>query len=431
VRVVGGPVRRVAMLSLHTSPLDQPGTGDAGGMNVYVHELSRRLAALGTEVDVYTRATSSSAPPVVDAAPGVTVRAVVAGPFEGLAKADLPGQMCPFVREVLRTEASFPRGHYDLVHSHYWLSGQVGAVLADRWAVPLVHTMHTTGKVKNLSLAEGDTPEPHVRIVGEQQVVDASDLLVANTAEEAGQLVDHYDADPDRVRVVHPGVDVDVFGAGRTGGRAAARQRLGLPADAVVLLFAGRLQPLKAPDVLVRAVATLLDRRPGLRPHLRVPVVGGPSGTGAEHPEALGDLVRRLDVADVVQFVPPADHDELAHWYAAATLVCVPSYSESFGLVALEAQASGTPVVAARVGGLPVAVGHGVSGMLVDGHDPGAWADTIAALLDQPHRLEVMGRHAVRHAAGFGWDRTAAATAAVYREAGLLPAAAAGLALTS
>ncbi len=432
VQVVGGPLRRVAMLSLHTSPLDQPGTGDAGGMNVYVLELARRLATLGTEVDVFTRATSASVPPVVEAAPGVTVHSVVAGPLEGLAKADLPGQMCPFVREVLRTEASLGRGrNYDLVHSHYWLSGQVGALLADRWAVPLVHTMHTTARVKNLFLAEGDTPEPHSRVVGEQQVVDATDLLVANTADEARQLVVHYAAEPERVRVVHPGVDLDVFGPRRTGDRAAARRWLGLPADAVVLAFAGRLQPLKAPDVLLRSVAALLARRPGLRSRLLVPVVGGPSGSGADHPEALGDLARALGVADVVRFVPPAGQDELAHWYAAATLVCMPSYSESFGLVALEAQACGTPVVAARVGGLPVAVSDGDSGVLVDGHDPQTWARTLEALLDQPHRLEAMGRHAVRHAAGFGWDRTAVRTAAVYRDARLLPGSAAALAMTS
>jgi len=414
-------VRRVAMLSLHTSPTDQPGTGDAGGMNVYVLELSRRLAARNIEVDIYTRATSSLAPPVVEVAPGVSVRSVVAGPFEGLAKQDLPGQLCPFVREVLRTEASFPRGHYDLVHSHYWLSGQVGTVLADRWGVPLVHSMHTMAKVKNALLADGDSPEPALRVLGEQQVVDTSDVLVANTTDEAHQLVQLYGASPQRVSVVHPGVDLDVFGAGRTGGRAAARARLGLPADAHVLLFAGRLQPLKGPDVLLHSIAALLTRRPELRRRLRVPVVGGPSGSGTEHPDALSRLATTLGLDDVVLFVPPTGHEQLADWYAAATLVCVPSYNESFGLVALEAQASGTPVVAARVGGLSAAVDDGVSGALVDGHDPKQWAAQLEALLDRPLRLQAMGAAAVRHAAGFGWDRTAEHTAAVYRGVALLP----------
>ena len=191
-------VRRVAMLSLHTSPLDPPGSGDAGGMNVYVLELSRRLAADGVEVDVFTRATSSQLPPVVEVVPGVTVRSLVAGPFEGLAKSDLPGQLCPFVREVLRAEAAFPPGHYDVVHSHYWLSGQVGTVLADRWGVPLVHAMHTMAKVKNSLLADDDEPEPYARVVGEEQVVAAADFLVANTDQEARDLVELYDADPGR-----------------------------------------------------------------------------------------------------------------------------------------------------------------------------------------------------------------------------------------
>ena len=266
---------RVAMISLHTSPLDQPGTGDAGGMNVYVIELSRRLAAQGIAVDVFTRATSSTLPQVVEAADGVLVRHIAAGPFEGLTKGELPGQLCTFAREVLRTEAAQPLGHYDSVHSHYWLSGQVGALARDRWNVPLVHSMHTMAKVKNASLAEGDTPEPASRVIGEEQVVEAADLLVANTDTEARQLVELYDASPDAVEVIHPGVDLDVF---TPRDRGEARRHLDLPQDAAVLMFAGRIQPLKAPDVLLRAVHVLLEQDPGLRHRLVVPVVGGPSG---------------------------------------------------------------------------------------------------------------------------------------------------------
>jgi D-inositol-3-phosphate glycosyltransferase len=233
--------RRVAMVSVHTSPLDQPGTGDAGGMNVYVVEISRRLAALGVEVDLITRATSSDLDPVVELEPGVTVRHVTAGPFEGLAKEDLPAQLCAFTSGVMRIEATREPGWYDLVHSHYWLSGQVGWLAAERWDVPLVHSMHTMAKVKNLTLADGDTPEPVARAIGEAQVVEAADRLVANTEEEARQLVELYDADPHRVVTVPPGVDLDLFGPGSV---AASRARLGLPADAVVLLFVGRIQPL-------------------------------------------------------------------------------------------------------------------------------------------------------------------------------------------
>src|SRR6476619_3422982 len=243
------------MISLHTSPLDQPGIGDAGGMNVYVIELSRRLAQQGIEVDIFTRATSSALEPIVPAADGVSVRHIHAGPFEGLTKGELPGQLCVFAREVLRAEAAQPLGHYDAVHSHYWLSGQVGALARDRWNVPLVHSMHTMATVKNEALALGDSPEPMSRVIGEEQVVEAADLLVANTDTEARQLVDLYDASPDAVEVIHPGVDLSVF-APRD--RAEARRTLGLPQDAAVLLFAGRIQPLKAPDVLLRAVAVML-----------------------------------------------------------------------------------------------------------------------------------------------------------------------------
>ena len=411
---VARPVRRLAMISLHTSPLDQPGTGDAGGMNVYVIELARRLARQGIEVDVFTRATSSALPPVVEAADGVLVRHVHAGPYEGLAKDALPGQLCVFAREVLRTEAAQPRGHYDAVHSHYWLSGQVGALARDRWGVPLVHTMHTMARVKNESLAEGDTPEPEARVIGEQQVVEAADVLVANTDIEAKQLINLYDADPGRVEVVHPGVDLDVF---RPGSQVAARAALGLPADAQVVLFAGRIQPLKAPDVLLRAVAVLLERQPELRSRLVVPVVGGPSGSGLEHPESLVELAVTLGLDDVVRFVPPVAQSQLAQWYAAATLVAVPSYNESFGLVAAEAGACGTPVVAAAVGGLPTVVRHERSGLLVDTHDDTDWARALGRVLTEPGLHDRLAAGAAAQAREFSWDATASAMLETYERA--------------
>jgi D-inositol-3-phosphate glycosyltransferase len=407
-------LRRVAMISLHTSPLDQPGTGDAGGMNVYVLELAKRLAQRGVEVEIYTRATSSALPPTADAAPGVRVHHVMAGPFEGMDKAELPAQLCMFARDLLRAEAGHERGWFDLIHSHYWLSGQVGALLRDRWSAPLVHTMHTMAKVKNAQLADGDTPEPPARVLGEEQVVGAADMLLANTMAEAEQLIDLYDAEPSRVQVVPPGVDLELF---RPRPQGEARRRLGLPDDAVVATFVGRLQPLKAPDVLLTAMARLVAAEPVLRKRLVIPVIGGPSGSGLEHPEALAELAAELGIIDLVRFVPPVDRDTLVDWYAASTLVCVPSYSESFGLVAIEAQATGTPVVAAAVGGLRTVVRDGVTGLLVEGHDPADYAEAIGRLVCEPGLRESMSRAALDHARGFAWEQTADQTLDVYAKA--------------
>jgi D-inositol-3-phosphate glycosyltransferase len=402
------------MISLHTSPLDQPGVGDAGGMNVYVIELAKRLAERGIEVDIFTRATSSALPSVVEAAEGVVVRHIHAGPFEGLTKGELPGQLCVFAREVLRAEAGQPVGAYDAVHSHYWLSGQVGALARDRWGVPLVHSMHTMAKVKNAALAAGDTPEPVARVIGEEQVVEAADMLIANTEIEAKQLIELYDADPARVEVVHPGVDLSVF-APRS--QADARLRLGLPRDAHVLVFAGRIQPLKAPDVLLRAVAVLLEQSPELRSQMVVPIVGGPSGSGLEHPESLAQLATSLGLDGVVRFVPPVRQAELADWCAAATLVAVPSYNESFGLVAAEAQATGTPVLAAAVGGLPTVVRDGVSGLLVPTHLARDWAAAIRRVIADPELRATLSAGAVEQSRQFAWEHTAERTVEVYRQA--------------
>lgn len=417
------PPRRVATLSVHTSPLDQPGAGDAGGLNVYVVEVSRRLAARGIAVEVFTRATSSDLPPVVEMVPGVTVRHVSAGPFEGLGKEDLPAQLCAFTAAVLREEARHEPGFYDVLHSHYWLSGQVGWLARDRWGVPLVHSAHTLAKVKNAALADGDTPEPRARVIGEEQVVAEADRLIANTAEEARQLVRWYDADPARTLVVPPGVDLERF---VPGDRAAARRAVGVAEDALVLLFVGRIQPLKAPDVLLHAAARMLADETALRARLQVLVVGAPSGSGLAEPRQLQELAVSLGIADVVRFVPPRAQGSLAQHYRAADVAVVPSHNESFGLVALEAQACGTPVVAAAVGGLPTAVEDGVSGVLVDGHDPADYAAAIRKVVEQGDLLAVGAR---RHAERFSWDRTAdslidaytSAMAGLQTETGALP----------
>ena len=305
-RLPNGLPRRIATLSVHTSPLDQPGTGDAGGLNVYVVQVAKRLAARGTEVEIFTRAVCRDTPPLAELAPGVLVRSVPAGPFEELDKHDLPAQVCQFTLEVLRAEAASEPGRYDLVHAHYWLSGKVGAAAKERWGVPLVQSMHTLGKVKNAALAAGDAAEPDERIRGELEVVAAADRLIANTAEEAHQLTALYGADPAKVQTVNPGADLSVFRPGGPQGGAEARRRLGVAPDAVVLLFVGRVQPLKGPDVVLKAAARLLETDPGLRGTLQVVIVGGPSGRQERaDPDRMRELAAQLGIADVVRFEPP------------------------------------------------------------------------------------------------------------------------------
>lgn len=404
-------IRRVALLSVHTSPLEQPGSGDAGGLNVYVSQTARHLARTGVEVDIFTRATSSALETATPLTAGVTVHHIDAGPYQSLPKEDLPAQLCALTAGVLRAESARPAGWYDLIHSHYWLSGHVGWLAAERWRVPLVHTMHTMARVKNNHLAALDVPEPTTRVIGEQQLVNIATRLVANTDDESQELVDLYGADPDRIRVVTPGVDLDVF---YPGSRPMARTALGLALDETIVLFVGRVQPHKAPDVLIKAAAALQGMH--LTSKLRVVVCGGASGGTEYGPAALQELARTLGIADRVTFLAPKAAADLALLYRAADLVVVPSYSESFGLVALEAQACGTPVVAAAVGGLRTAVADGESGVLVHGHDAQTWAQAISRLLQRPDVLTSMGEAAVWHAAGFSWALTTEKLLRVYEE---------------
>jgi D-inositol-3-phosphate glycosyltransferase len=414
------PVRRAAIISVHTSPLDQPGSGDAGGMNVYIVEVARRMAQAGVEVEIFTRATAGDLPPTVEMAPGVQVRHMVAGPFGDLTKEELPDQLCAFTHDVMRAEAARPPGYYDLIHSHYWLSGQVGWLAKERWGVPLVHTAHTLAKVKNAMLAEGDRPEPQVRVIGEEQVTAEADRLVAHTSREAMELIRLYGADSDRVSVVAPGVDLDRFkpvAPGDQATRARVRHQLGLPVDGYLVAFVGRIQPLKAPDVLIRAVAELARRHPDVASQLTAVIVGGPSGTGLDRPTGLIELAAALGISDQVRFLPPLCGPDLPALYQAVDLVAVPSYNESFGLVALEAQACGTPVVAAAVGGLVTAVANGVSGVLVDGHDPREWSTVVQRLLVEPVWRSRLSCGAVAHARTFSWDRTTEGLLRVYHQA--------------
>ena len=395
---------------MHTSPLDQAGVRDAGGMNIYVVESAKRIAKSGIAVDIFTRATSAALPPIVEIAPGVEVHHITAGPYEGLTKEDLPSQMCTMASELLRVEANHPRGYYDLIHSHYWISGQVGLLAAQRWNVPLVHTMHTMAKVKNKSLADHD--KPVARAIGEEQSVAGAQGLIANTDAEAANLVSLYDACPDRVHVVAPGVDLVHFSPG--GGRREARVQLGLNQESLILAFVGRVQPHKGPDVLIAAAGEMVKHDPVLKSKLQVLIIGGVSGGDGDELNRLRTLAKFLGIDDRMKFIPPASREELPHWYRAADLVCVPSHSESFGLVALEAQACGTPVVAAAVGGLRTAVADGFSGSLVDGHDPRSWSSVLTRLLHEPQRRISLSMGALEHARRFGWEATARGTIDVY-----------------
>jgi D-inositol-3-phosphate glycosyltransferase len=271
--------------------------------------------------------------------------------------------------------------------------------------------MHTLGRVKNAALALGDTAEPDVRIRGEGEVIANADRIVANTDAEARELIRLYDADPRRVAAVSPGVDLAMF---RPGSQRQARRLLGLPQHAVVLMFAGRVQPLKAPDILLRAAAAMVRDDPRLAERLVVAFVGGPSGTGRNDPDGLTELAASLGISRLVRLEPPCPQRDLASWYRAATVVVVPSYSESFGLVAVEAQACGTPVVAAAAGGLRTAVSDGVSGVLIESHDPAKYAHAIGSLVADPGRLAKLSRGARLHASRFGWSATVDKLLALY-----------------
>jgi D-inositol-3-phosphate glycosyltransferase len=399
---------RIATLMVHTSPLDQPGIGDAGGMNIYVLESAQRMAAMGVSVDIFTRRTDASQADIVEISPGVRVRHFDCG-HGTLTKEQLPIHISGLSQEfsrIIRTE------NYDVIHSHYWLSGKVAMPAAKELGIPLVHTMHTMARVKNLNLAEGETPEPMIRVQGETQVVAAANALIANTDAEGASLVSLYDACPDTVHVVSPGVDLYTFTPGES--RGVARAHIGQPADALVVSFVGRIQPHKGPEVLIRATSELVKHTPLLRHRLIVNIVGGASGANTEEVDRLKELTTWLAIDDVVRFTPPVPREELPQWYRAADLVIVPSYSESFGLVALEAQACGTPVVATAVGGLRTAVADGISGVLVDGHDPKAWSSVISRLLQEPQRRVLLSMGAVEHASHFGWDVTARGTLDIY-----------------
>ena len=403
---------RLAVLSFHTSPLTQPGTGDSGGMNVYVRELSSALAAAGVDCDVYTRSWRRGLAAVEEVEPGFRVHHVPAGPQASVAKEDLDRHLDQFTAGVVeRIEAT---GRPDVIHANYWLSGVSGHAIKHRLELPLVSTFHTLARVK----AEEAAEEHDRRARSEADVIGCCDAILANSVDEAAQLERLYGAVPERIEVVAPGVDHHLF---FPGDKWSARSELGL-GRGPVLLFAGRIQPLKGADVAVRTLAALRAERPsdragpGSRPATLL-LVGGPSGVeGNAELARLHRLVADLGLQERVLFVPPQPHGRLALYYRAADVCLVPSRSESFGLVALEAAACGTPVVAAAVGGLSTLVDHGVSGFLVDSRDPAAYATHVATLLGDRAVAKAMSEQATIRAGGYRWSITAARLRRLYAD---------------
>jgi D-inositol-3-phosphate glycosyltransferase len=430
-------MRRLAVLSLHTSPLAQPGTGDGGGMNVYVRELAAALARRGVACDVFTRAWSADLPSTVDIEPGLRVHHVPAGPLEPLPKEALPAVVDDFTARVLEMmgdlaaagtgPAGAPGGPFTSIHANYWLSGLSGHVIKHELELPLVCTFHTLDRVKAEAMPEEvEADMPHRRAEAEASIIECSDAVLASCSVEAEQIASLYGGDPGRIRIVAPGVDHAFFGPGH---RPQARRALGLPEDGRLLLFVGRIQPLKRADVAIETLAELRSaaHRSGARAgggtvvgsdvDYRLVVVGGPSGPHGE--KTLGALVDAADargVRDRVHVVAPQPHELLSSYYRAADVCLVPSHSESFGLVALEAAACGTPVVASAVGGLTTLVDHERTGFLVDDPDPGAYAAAVRRVFDEPLVAERLSTASVLRARRYTWRAAASALVELHDE---------------
>ncbi len=391
-------ISRVAYLSMHTSPLLQPGQGDAGGMNVYIDELARTMSDRGVIVDVFTRRDAEHQADIVVVGDGAyRVHHVEAGPVRPMEI----GRMARFVREfaegVLARIGDTPP---DIVHSHYWLSGWAGLDIKRRTGIPLANSFHTLGRVKDLSKRKDEPPESLLRIAAEYEVIEAADCVVAATPLEAEDLMAHYGADPARLCTSPPGVDHRVFAP---GDRDGARRALGL-GESPIVLFVGRIQPLKGVDVAVEAFSRVVRRVP----RARMLIVGGPSGpSGRDELEGLRAFVAEHGLGASVEFRDPVPHTDLADLYRAADLLTLPSRSESFGLVAAEAQACGLPVVAADAGGLAHVVSHDESGLLVKGWEPGDHAEAMLSILEDPERARRLSQGAVVWSERFSWDATA------------------------
>jgi len=391
----------VAVISLHTSPLAQPGSGDSGGMNVYVRELVSSLAQGGIDCTTYTRADRPGLPEVVQIEPGHRVVHVHAGAYD-LAKEDLPSVVDEFTEGVRRhLDGEFPA---DVLHANYWLSGLVAHRLKHERDLPFVTTFHTLARVK----AEGGDHEPAWREQAEAEIIGCADAICVNCVEEERQFRRLYGDPFGRIEVIAPAVEHAFFAP---GDRAGARRALELADDVPVVLFVGRIQPLKGPDVAVRSLAAMHRR------DARLLIVGGASGAeGALELQRVRSLVTDLGLTDRVRVVAPQPHHILSTYYRAADAVVVPSRSESFGLVALEASACGVPVVASAVGGLLTLVEHGHSGFLVPDRDPLVFARYLDLLLDDPELAARLGRRGHERSLSYTWGLAAARLRRVYAD---------------
>ncbi|MBA3553089.1 MAG: glycosyltransferase [Actinobacteria bacterium] len=399
---------RVAVISLHASPLLQPGEGDSGGMGVFIRSVWRCLASHGVAADVFTRWNHPGSPTIVSLAPGVRLIPLPAGPKRPIEKEDLLALVPEFTDRLLestRTDGRRGSAPYSLVHGHYWLSGLAGARAAAEWDVPLVASFHTLARVKNAALAPEDRAEPVVRVRGEDEVVEAADRVVVPSVEERANLVGLYRADPERVAIVPPGIDSRIFRR-----RPGPRLRR---AHGRMFLFVGRLLRSKGVDVAVRAFEEATRRSPDGLADARLFVVGGDSANASS---ARAWLTANSSIGSRVVLLPAQPHERLVRLYQRATAVLMPSRSESFGLVALEAQACGTPVIAAAVGGLRSVVRNGRTGFLIEGHDPSAYADRMLWLASNSDACRRLSLAAMAHARGFSWQTTAIRLLGVYRD---------------
>lgn len=393
-------IERVAYLSFHTSPLTRPGTGNAGGMNVYVDELARTMASRGISVDVFTRRCDSESPDIVEVLPGYRVIHVAAGPDLPLPIPQLTDHVFAFAESVI----AWAQGQdleYDLVHSHYWLSGWAGLLVKRVLGIPLANSFHTLGRVKDLTRRHGEPSSRLLRIAAEIDVIGGSDCVIAATPVEFEDLLEHYGADPTRLCLNPPGINHDLF---QPGNSEESRRSVGLEPDRDVILFVGRIQALKGIDVAVEAFGTVAADRHDVD----LVVVGGPSGpSGHEEYASVVARVEELGLSDRVHMRSPVPHGELTDYYRSATVLLFPSRSESFGLVAVEAQACGIPVVAAAIGGLTHAVDDGTSGILIDGWEPADYSSAIETILADSAVADGFSKAAIEHAQAFSWEVTA------------------------
>jgi D-inositol-3-phosphate glycosyltransferase len=408
---------RIAMLSVHSSPLAALGGKEAGGMNVYVRELSRELGRRGIAVDIFTRAQDAAAPTVVALDRSVRLISLRAGPAAPYDKNWLLAYLPEFVGRV-RCFADGEDLAYDLIHSHYFISGEVALALRRSWGVPAVHMFHTLGAMKNQVARGAEEQETEQRIAIERRQLGAMDAVIAATPLDRAQMVWHYGADAGSIRVIPCGVDQRRF---FPRDMAAARVALGLPpAPHKLVLLVGRIEPLKGIDALIEATALLLERHPEWRGNLSALVVGGENESARSRwnteQRRLDALRRELGVADAVQFLGSRTQEQLPQLYAAADVTTMPSHYESFGMAALEGLASGRPVVATNAGGPAFIVEDGVSGLLTPPNDADALAGRLEQLLVNDDLRASMGQAAATRADRFAWPTVACDVLRVYRD---------------